>query len=112
MIQELSSLNKNFAIEDVSVPSPILFIGCIFAIPSAIFSFLSKLEDIFDFVKLGAMQFTLTLGAYSAANETVKPSIAPFAEETIAWLGKPCLTATVENKTIDPLFFLSYLQKL
>ena len=42
-------------------------------------------------------------GAYSAARARVKPSIAPFADETIAWFGKPCCTATVENKTIDPL---------
>ena len=33
----------------------------------------------------------------------VKPSTAPFADETMAWFGKPCCTATVENKTIDPL---------
>ena len=44
------------------------------------------------------------LGANSAANASVKPSTAPFAEDTIAWLGKPCLTATVENNTIEPLF--------
>ena len=30
-------------------------------------------------------------------------STAPFADETMAWFGKPCCTATVENKTIDPL---------
>ena len=32
-----------------------------------------------DSVKLGAIQFTLTLGDNSAANETVKPSTAAFA---------------------------------
>ena len=42
------------------------------------------------------------LGASSAAKETVKPSIAPFADETILWLVNPFLTATVENKTIEP----------
>ena len=67
---------------------------------SAIFSFLSINSEIFDFVKLGAIQFILMLGANSAANASVKPSTAPFAEDTIAWLGKPCLTATVENNTI------------
>ena len=40
--------------------------------------------EIFEFVKLGAMQFTLILGANSAANARVKPSTAPFAEDTIA----------------------------
>ena len=38
---------------------------------------------IFDFVKLGAMQFTLMLGASSAARATVKPSTPDFAEEMI-----------------------------
>ena len=37
--QELSSLSKNLAIEEESLPSPNLFIGCILAILSAIFSF-------------------------------------------------------------------------
>ena len=77
-------LNKNFAIEDESLPSPILLRGCIFAIPSAIFSFFNKNSEIFELVRLGAMQLTLILGANSAANETVKPSTAPFAEATIA----------------------------
>ena len=40
--------------------------------------------------------------ANSAANETVSPSIAPFADDTMLWLVKPLLTATVENKTIEP----------
>ena len=109
VIHELSSDNKNFATEAESLPSPILFKGCILAILSAIFSFLSKKFEIFEFVRLGAIQFILTFGASSAAKAKVKPSIAPFADETIAWFGKPCLTATVENKTIEPLFFSSYL---
>jgi hypothetical protein len=44
---------------------------------------------ILDFVRLGATQFTLMLGANSAANDTVKPSTAAFAEAIIAWLVKP-----------------------
>ena len=52
------------------------------------------------------MQLTLIFGANSAANETVKPSTAPFADATMAWLGNPCLIATVENNTTDPWFFL------
>ena len=66
------------------LPLPILFSGCILAILSAIFSFLSKKFDIFELVKLGAIQFTLIFGAYSAASARVKPSTAPFAEETMA----------------------------
>ena len=61
--QELSSLNRNFAIEEESLPSPNLFIGCILSILSAIFSFFNKNSEIFDFVKLGAIQFTIILGA-------------------------------------------------
>ena len=60
---------------------------------------------IFDFVKLGATQFTLMFGANSAARETVKPSTAAFVDAMIAWLVKPLCAATVENKTIEPLFF-------
>ena len=61
--------------------SPILFNGCSFAIDSSIFSFLITNFAIFDFVKLGAIQFILIFGASSAANETVKPSTADFAED-------------------------------
>ena len=61
---------------------------------------------ILDLVKLGAIQFILILGASSAAKATVKPSTPALAEEIILWLAKPFFAATVENKTIDPLFFL------
>ena len=44
-------------------------------------------------------------GANSAARETVKPSTAAFVDAMIAWLVKPLCAATVENKTIEPLFF-------
>ena len=46
--------------------------------------------DIFDSVMLGAIQLTLILGANSAAKLSVKPSIAPLAEETMLWFGNPC----------------------
>ena len=46
--------------------------------------FFNKNSEIFELVKLGAIQFTLILGANSAAKEMVKPSTAPFAEATIA----------------------------
>ena len=73
---------------------------------------MSKKFEIFEFVKLGAIQLTLTLGANSAAKAKVRPSTAPFADETIAWFGKPCFTATVENKTIEPLFFFKLSAKV
>ena len=50
------------------------------------------------------MQLTLMLGANSAARDTVNPSTAPLADATMLWLVNPLLTATVENKTIEPLF--------
>ena len=98
------SLNKKFATDAESLPSPTLFKGCILAMLSAIFSFFKIKFAILDFDILGAIQFTLMFGANSAAKDTVNPSIAPLADETILWLVKPLLTATVENKTIEPLF--------
>ena len=38
---------------------------------------------ILDFVKLGAIQFTLIFGANSAASVTVNPSTAAFADAII-----------------------------
>ena len=64
---------------------------------------------IFELVKLGAIQFTLMFGANSAASETVKPSTAAFVDAIIAWLVNPLWAATVENKTIEPLFFSNSL---
>ena len=86
VIQELSSVSKNFARAAESCPSPNLFSGCAFAIPSAKALFFSIGSAIFEFVKLGAIQFTLILGANSAARETVKPSTAALADAIIAWL--------------------------
>ena len=48
------------------------------------------------------------LGANSAAKDTVNPSIAAFADAIIAWLVNPLWAATVENKTIEPLFFFKF----
>ena len=103
--QELSSVSKNLARAAESLPSPNLLRGCAFAIPSAIAVFFNIGSAILDFVKLGATQFTLMFGANSAARETVNPSTAAFAEAMIAWLVKPLWAATVENNTIEPLFF-------
>ena len=46
------------------------------AIPSASALFFNIGSAIFELVKLGAIQFTLILGANSAAKETVRPSTA------------------------------------
>ena len=46
-------------------------------------SLLSIFCDIFESVKLGAIQLTLIFGENSAAKLCVKPSIAPFEDETI-----------------------------
>ena len=70
--------------------------------------FSNKKFEILDFVNLGAIQFILIFGASSAARDTVKPSIAALADEIILWLTKPLRAATVENKTIDPLFFFKF----
>ena len=79
--QELSFDKRNFDKLAASEPLPILFSGCIFAIDSSILEFLITAFAIFDLDKLGAIQFTLTLGASSAANATVKPSTPDFADE-------------------------------
>ena len=109
MTQELSSVIRNFASEAESSPSPNLFNGWAFAMPSANALFFSIGSAIFELVKLGAIQFTLIFGANSAANETVNPSTAALAEAIIAWLVNPLCAATVENKTTEPLFFLNFL---
>ena len=87
------------------MPSPILFKGCAFAIPSARTVFFNIGWAVFELVKLNATQFTLIFGANSAARETVKPSTAALVEAIIEWLVKPLWAATVENNTREPLFF-------
>ena len=103
--QELSFDKRNLDKLAASEPSPILFKGCSFAIVSSVLEFLITLCAIFDFDKLGAIQFTLMLGASSAAKATVKPSTPDLADEIILWLMNPFLAATVENSTIEALFF-------
>ena len=82
-----------------------------FSIAFFMLSFDNIFFDILDSVKLGAIQFTLTSGASSAARDKVNPSIAPFEVETIVWFVKPCLTAIVEKNKIDPLFFFKLFCK-
>ena len=106
VIHELFSVSRKFARLAESTPSPILFNGCIFAIDSSIVEFLITALAIFDLVKLGAIQFILISGDSSAARATVNPSTAALADEIILWFAKPFFAATVENKTIEPLFFL------
>ena len=108
VIQELVSFSKKFAKFAESIPSPILFSGCNFAIDCSIVEFLITVLAILDLVKLGAIQFILMCGASSAARATVKPSTADLAEEIILWLVKPFFAATVENKTTEPLFLLRF----
>ena len=79
---------------------------------SSAFEFFNKKFDIFDFVKLGAIQFTLILGASSAAKATVKPSTPALEDEIILWLENPYLAATVENNTTDPLFLFKLSWKV
>ena len=99
--------NKNFAVSAKSSGLPTLFIACLVGICSASLA-LSKIGfAIFDCVILGAIQFTLILGANSAARDVVKPWIAHFAVEITECILKPRSTATVENKTIEPLFSAS-----
>ena len=65
-----------------------------------------------DLDKLGAIQFTLILGASSAAKATVRPSTPALADEIILWFVKPFFAATVENKTTEPLFLFKFSSKL
>ena len=111
VIQELLLVSKKLAKLAESNPSPILFNGCILAIELSIAEFLITELDIFDFVKLGAIQFIRILGASSAAKATVKPSIAALADEIILWFVNPFFAATVENRTIDPLFLVKLFWK-
>ena len=55
----------------------------LFAIPSAIFGFFKTLLAILELLKLGAIQFILTLGAISEAKDTVSPSREALTGEII-----------------------------
>ena len=74
--------------------------------PSAIAEFFNIGWAILEFVKLGAIQFTLIFGANSAARLIERSSTAAYADAIIEWFVKPLWTAAVEKRTIDPLFFL------
>jgi len=52
-------------------------------------------------VREGAMALTRIFGANSAASEKASPSTAPFTAAKEAWKESPCVTAMVENSTIE-----------
>ena len=83
-------------------------IGCIASIAFLTFSLDIIFLDILDSVILGAIQFTLILGDNSAANDNVRASNAPFAEDMIVWFANPCYTANDENNRSDPAFFSKF----
>jgi len=47
------------------------------------------------------MALTRIFGANSAASEKASPSTAPFTAAKEAWKESPCVTAMVENSTIE-----------
>ena len=82
----------------ISFGTPTLFMGCLSDIISFFLSLLKSLSDNGVSTKEGAITLTRTFGAYSAASARAKPSIAPFAAETLVWKGIPVPTATVLKK--------------
>ncbi len=93
------SPRRNCTSPAISFGSPILFRGCLLAELALFSSLLTKDAASVVSVSEGAIQFTRTRGASSAARERVRPSTAPFAAEMLAWKGRPVWTATVEKKT-------------
>ena len=78
----LASLEtKKFTIPDTSDASHIFFKGCFSLMFSSIRSFRKIPFAKSVLVRVGAIQFTLTLGANSAARDFVSPSIPAFAVE-------------------------------
>ncbi len=69
----------------MSAAEPIFFKGCRSAFACLFSSVLSKLPASGVSVIEGAIQFTLILGANSAANALVSPSIAPLEAAIIEW---------------------------
>ena len=68
---------------------PMRFSGWRWALASLFSSVFNKLPASGVSVNDGAMQLTLMLGANSAANAFVNPSIAPFELATNEWKFKP-----------------------
>ena len=73
--------------------------GCFSPTFSFLISLFKNLWAIGVSVREGAITLTLNPGAYSAAKDLAKPSIAPFEAETLVWNGIPTFTATVLNNT-------------
>ena len=78
MFFALSPIRK-LAICATSSAELICLSGCLLFALSMASSFLKMEEARGVLVSVGAMQFTLILGANSAANDRVNPSIAPLA---------------------------------
>ena len=81
--QELLSLNKKAVEFAISTGLPHLFNGCLSPAFSFFKSLFRNLDAIGVSVNDGAITFTLMLGAYSAAKDLAKPSIAPLEAETL-----------------------------
>lgn len=81
--QVLWSLKRKWAKLAISAASPTRFSGWRSAMASRFLSLFNKRFASGVSTKLGAMQLTRTFGAYSAAKERAKPSIAPFAAATL-----------------------------
>ena len=74
--------NKKQAISEISFTQPTLFKGWRSALDYIFCSLFNKLAAKGVSVKEGAIQFTLMLGASSADNALVSPSIAPLEAAT------------------------------
>ena len=82
VIQEDLSESKNSAKLATSSAAPMRFSGCLWALASIFSGEDNNALASGVWVMEGAMQFTLILGANSAANARVKPSSAPLELET------------------------------
>lgn len=85
VIHPASSDTNKLAIGAISSGSPRRGMACMAAMAVAMLSLLVKPFARSVRVKEGAMQLTRILGASSAANDRVSPSIAPFAMAIEAW---------------------------
>ena len=75
------SLMRKLTIDETSSTELIFLEGCLLLDLSIASSFLKIDAARVVLVNVGAIQFTLILGANSAAKERVSASIAPFADE-------------------------------
>ena len=90
MADGLSGDSRKSARFAASAASPRRGIRCSLAMPSAIASDETMGAAMLVFIRLGATTLTRMSGARSAARARPRPSTAPLALATMAWLGKPC----------------------